>query len=76
MGGGYFLEITMGGMAGQAQGVVSIGCVRKVIISNFQRGWPCIQGVGIVACVAGELFDLVVVMGGPAQPTKVKCFTT
>ena len=71
IGTGYVLEITMGGVTGQAQGVVPIGCVREFIIANFKGSRPCIQGVGIMASIAGELFGFVAVMNGPAYFLKL-----
>jgi len=71
IGTGYVLEITMGGVTGQAQGVVPIGCVREFIIANFKGSRPCIQGVGIMASIAGELFGFVAIMNGPAYFLKL-----
>jgi len=66
IGLGDILKVTAGGMAGQAQGVVPVGRVHEIIAANFKRGRPRIQGVGVVACIACELFGLVVVVNGPA----------
>jgi len=66
IGLGDVLELPAGGMAGQAQGIVPIGRVHEIIAANFERGRPSIQGVGVMARIAGEFFGFVVVVNGPA----------
>ena len=71
IGLGNVLEVTAGGMADQTQGIVPIGRVDEIVAANFKRGRSRIQGVGVVACIAGELFGLVAVMDRPAQVGKL-----
>ena len=67
IGLGDVLELAAVRMAGQAEGVVPVGRVYKIVAADLQRGRPRVQGVGVVTGIAGELFGLVAVMGGPAQ---------
>ena len=70
------LNCTAGGVAGQAQGIVPIGRVHEIIATHFQRGRPRVQGVGIVACITGELFRAIAPVGGPLQLAKFHRMST
>ena len=50
----------MGGVAGQAQCVVAVGRLLELVTVHHQRGRPAVQGMGVMAGVAGQLFIRVV----------------